>query len=89
MERVLQTFVKYDPNIGYVQGMNFIVGALLYHCSEDIAFWLFTSLIDDHEMRSVYETDFPGLHQHIKIIDELVKDNINEIYQHFVRFTLI
>lgn len=54
LERLLITICKYDPNIGYVQGMNFVAGALLYHCSEDIAFWLFVSLIEDHEMRDIY-----------------------------------
>lgn len=54
MERILATFSKYDPKIGYVQGMNFIVGALLYHCSEEIAFWLFVTLVEDHDMRDIY-----------------------------------
>ena len=60
MERVLITICKYDPKIGYVQGMNFIVGALLYHCSEEIAFWLFVALVEDHEMRDIY---MPGIVQ--------------------------
>ena len=54
LERVLISICKYDPTIGYVQGMNFIMGALLFHCSEEIAFWIFVSLIDDHEMRDIY-----------------------------------
>ena len=54
MERVLVAYSKYDTQIGYVQGMNFIVGALLFHCSEEIAFWLFVSLIEEHEIRDVY-----------------------------------
>ena len=28
---VLNAFVNYDPQVGYVQGMNHIVGALAYH----------------------------------------------------------
>jgi hypothetical protein len=44
---VLLAFSKYDSTIGYVQGMNFIVGSLLMHCSEEVAFWLFVSLIED------------------------------------------
>jgi len=35
--------------------MNFIVGALLYHCNEEIAFWIFVSLIENLELRDVYE----------------------------------
>ncbi len=58
MERVLTAYAKYDAQIGYVQGMNFIVGALLYHCSEEIAFWIFVSLIEDYEIRDIY---LPGL----------------------------
>eukprot|EP00826_Nyctotherus_ovalis_P058970 TRINITY_DN8159_c0_g2_i2.p4 TRINITY_DN8159_c0_g2~~TRINITY_DN8159_c0_g2_i2.p4 ORF type:complete len:101 (+),score=24.09 TRINITY_DN8159_c0_g2_i2:129-431(+) len=54
LERLLISLCKYDPSIGYVQGMNFVAGALLYHCSEEIAFWLFVSLIEDHEMREIY-----------------------------------
>ena len=85
LKRVLMTFSKYDINLGYVQGMNFIIGALLYHCPEDVAFWLFVSLIEDHEMREVYLTNFPGLHKHTRIIDVLLFDNCGTLYQHFVR----
>lgn len=84
LERVLVTFTKYDSKIGYVQGMNFVVGALLYHCPEDIAFWLFVALVDDHEMREVYLPGFPGLYKHTQIIDMLIFENIREVYQHFV-----
>lgn len=62
--RVLNAFSKYFNYIGYVQGMNFIVGALLMHCSEDIAFWLFVSLIEDFEMRDIYQPKLPGLYKH-------------------------
>jgi hypothetical protein len=54
LERLLISLCKYDPSIGYVQGMNFVAGALLYHCSEEVAFWLLVSLIEDHEMRDIY-----------------------------------
>lgn len=54
LERLLTCVCKYDPSIGYVQGMNFVAGALLYHCSEDVAFWLFAALVEDHEMRDIY-----------------------------------
>jgi hypothetical protein len=44
--------------------MNFIVGSLLLHCSEENAFWLFVSLIEDYEMRDIYQPDLPGLKKH-------------------------
>lgn len=48
MSRVLLAFSKYDNTIGYVQGMNHIVDALMQHCCEEISFWLFVSLIEDY-----------------------------------------
>ena len=40
--------------IGYVQGMNFIAAALLYHAEEYIAFWLFILIFERFEMRDIY-----------------------------------
>jgi hypothetical protein len=51
---VLSAFAKYDTSLGYVQGMNFIVASLLLHCSEDVAFWLFVTLIEDYDLRDIF-----------------------------------
>jgi hypothetical protein len=34
--------------------MNFIVGFFLYHSDEYITFWLFTSLIEEYDLRKIY-----------------------------------
>ncbi len=44
--------------------MNFIVGSLLFHTNEVMAFWLFVSLIEDCEMRDIYVHGLPGLFKH-------------------------
>lgn len=66
--RVLNNFAKYDRSVGYVQGMNFIAAALLHHCSEEVAFWLFVSLIEDYEMRDIYESGTPGVYKHNQLL---------------------
>lgn len=58
LQRLLKTFCKYDEKVGYIQGMNFIVGSLLYHCSEIIAFWIFVAIFEDYELRDIY---LPGI----------------------------
>ncbi len=55
--------------------MNFIVGSLLVHCSEDIAFWLFVSLIEDYQLRDIYENKLPGLYKHIAILEHLLEEH--------------
>ena len=84
MENVLIAYSKYDNQIGYVQGMNFVVAALLYHCSEDITFWLFVSLLEDFEIRDVYLAGLPGLYKRTYIIDELIRLNFEELSNHLV-----
>ena len=34
--------------------MNFIVGFLIYHAEEYIAFWLFITLIEDYELKNIF-----------------------------------
>lgn len=72
-----------------MQGMNFIAGALLYHCSEECAFWLFVSLIEDYEMRDIYEPGLPGLYKHSQMIDLLVMEYKQDLFRHFVRFLFL
>ena len=81
---MLRAYSKYDKQLGYVQGMNFIAGALLYHCSETIAFWLFVSLMEDYNMRDIYMPEFPGLHKHILVINSLFAENFKELMKHLV-----
>eukprot|EP00826_Nyctotherus_ovalis_P043074 TRINITY_DN4505_c0_g1_i9.p1 TRINITY_DN4505_c0_g1~~TRINITY_DN4505_c0_g1_i9.p1 ORF type:complete len:206 (-),score=46.93 TRINITY_DN4505_c0_g1_i9:42-659(-) len=82
MENVLLAYAKYDTQVGYVQGMNFVVAALLYHCSEEIAFWLFVTLLEDYEIRDVYLTGLPGLYRHTHVIGSLLKRNFKELTEH-------
>jgi Rab-GTPase-TBC domain len=65
--------------------MNFIVASLLYHANEVMAFWLFINLIESCEMRDIYTHGLPGLFKHSQIIDMLIQENLNDIFQHFVR----
>lgn len=68
--------------------MNFIVGALLYHANEVMAFWLFVSLIEDCEMRDIYMHGLPGLFKHSHIISSLVTSNLTDLSAHFMEHNL-
>jgi hypothetical protein len=54
LERVLNAFAKYDPQIGYVQGINFIAASLIFHAEEYISFWLLVMIFEMFEMRDIY-----------------------------------
>ena len=71
---MLLAYSRYDRSIGYVQGMNMLVGAILFHCRGDevSSFWIFVSLIENYEMRQIYQTGLPGLDQHGQVIQILI-----------------
>ena len=69
--------------------MNFIAGSLLYHCHEEIAFWLFVTLIEDLELRDVYEPQLPGLYKHCFIISRLVSEYLPDIHSHFLEHNIL
>lgn len=81
LRRVLVAFSNYERQVNYVQGMNFIVAQLLLHCSETFAFWLFVALIEDCEMRDIYEPELSGLFKHSLMIEVLLQANLPILHQ--------
>jgi Rab-GTPase-TBC domain len=83
MRRVLAAFVKYHYQLGYVQGMNYIVCSLLWHASEVDAFWLLLVIIDEYKLRENYLYRFPGLTKHCEITEHLLSLYLPNLHTHF------
>ena len=84
LSRIMHTFSAYSPSLDYVQGMNYIAATLLWHATEEDAFWLFVVLIEDFELRDNFITGFPGLHKHYHAIEFLVYHDLPLLYNHFL-----
>jgi len=58
-----------------MQGMNFIMASLMYHCNEEVAFWVFVQLLQQNdEIRSIYSPpNMPGITYHVNIIEKLIE----------------
>jgi hypothetical protein len=89
LENVLVTYAKYDTQVGYIQGINFIVAVLLYHSSEEIAFWLFVSLMEDYEMREIYLPGLPGLYKHICYMQTIMQGKCKGLVECLVKLRVI
>ena len=65
--------------------MNFLMGSLLFHCSEDAAFWLFDALMRNPQfaMREIYLSGLPGLYSHCEKLESLLAKNLKELHVHF------
>ena len=47
MRHVLHAYALHNPSIGYCQGMNFVVAILLQTVTEEMAFWMLVTIVDD------------------------------------------
>ena len=84
LEKLLIAYCKYDRCIGYVQGMNFIMGSLMFYCKEpDIWFWLFVSLIEQYQLWDNYKGDLKGITKHWEIIKLMLDKEIPKLSEHF------
>ena len=71
------------PEIGYCQGMNFIVGALInFIDSEKISFWIFLSFIDDLELNLLFLKNMPDYSIRIYQLNYYIKKYFPELSNH-------
>lgn len=54
MRRILLAYAFFDTEVGYVQGLNFIVANLLWHSSEEQAFWALISMMYLYDLRCMF-----------------------------------
>ncbi|KAK3286695.1 hypothetical protein CYMTET_5762 [Cymbomonas tetramitiformis] len=66
LRRLLTAYARFNPGVGYCQGMNFVAGMLLLHMPEEAAFWSLCALVEDV---------FPGYYSQAMVaaqVDQLV-----------------
>eukprot|EP00742_Colponemidia_sp_Colp-10_P005023 GILJ01005368.1.p1 GENE.GILJ01005368.1~~GILJ01005368.1.p1 ORF type:complete len:388 (+),score=28.74 GILJ01005368.1:122-1165(+) len=80
--RVLLAYSRYDPRVGYVQGMNFLTAFLLWHASEEDAFWLLVALMESFRLRSIFLPGFPGLALQCAHLSKLIQTHLPHLYRH-------
>ncbi|KAJ6793583.1 EVI5-like protein [Iris pallida] len=83
---VLKAYSVYDREVGYVQGMGFLVGLLLLYMSEEDAFWLLVALLKGAvhaPMEGLYLVGLPLVQQYLFQFEQLVKEHLPKLGQHF------
>lgn len=73
--------LKYT-GIGYVQGMNFVVAAILYHSSPAIALGIMSYLMEELQLCDIYSENLVGVKQHSDVMKGLVKTHLPNLDSH-------
>ncbi|KAK4518141.1 uncharacterized protein ATC70_001492 [Mucor velutinosus] len=80
LERVLRAYSLYDADVGYCQGLAFLVGPLLLQMSEEDAFCVFVRLMETYGLRTLFTLRMEGLHLCLFQFDVLLLEQIPELH---------
>ncbi|GET93706.1 Rab-like GTPase activating protein, putative [Leishmania tarentolae] len=74
LRNVLHAYAGCDPEVGYVQGMGFIVAALSTQMAEEESFWALHEMMynDRYKMRELFRPGFPLLQQFFYQLKRLI-----------------
>ncbi|KAI5802606.1 rab-GTPase-TBC domain-containing protein [Pyronema domesticum] len=80
--RLLRAFSIYDTQIGYCQGLGFLVGPLLMHMGEREAFCVLVRLMEFYDLRSCFLPNLYGLQLRMFQFTHLLATVLPELSQH-------
>ena len=80
--RVLKCFSLHDKDIGYCQGLGFLVGPLLMNMGEREAFCVLVRLMDHYSLQQSFLPSLSGLHMRIYQFSALLKQLYPELSDH-------
>ncbi|KAL9060808.1 MAG: hypothetical protein Q9162_000512 [Coniocarpon cinnabarinum] len=85
---VLKVFSLYDTDIGYCQGLGFLVGPLLMQMGEKEAFCVLVKLMEKYDLRSCFMPDLAGLHLRIYQFQKLLTQHMPKLAEHLANMQI-
>lgn len=85
LRRILRVYSRYDEEVAYVQGMNFIVTTLCVFFADDAeCFAIFVRLMHgkDYSLRGLYLQDFPDIEIYSYILKNLIREHLPRLADH-------
>ena len=84
LRNVLVAYSQHDPDIGYCQGMNYLVAMFLLFMDEEAAFWMLDTALHDILPANYYTAGMEGLRADQRVFVELVAEKLPTLYTHLV-----
>ena len=84
LKRVLEAMCTVKGNVGYCQGMNFILGAMIYLLqNESSGFYMFNCMLNSYELNTLFTYNTPDYQIRVFQLNYYVKKYLVEVYNHF------
>eukprot|EP00877_Chromochloris_zofingiensis_P004450 jgi/Chrzof1/14005/Cz08g20260.t1 len=84
LRRVLTAYSAHNPDVGYCQGMNFLVALLLLALDKDQekAFWVMVVLLDDILYANTFAPNLNGCHVEMRALGDLIAAKMPQLHAH-------
>ncbi|KAG1816092.1 rab-GTPase-TBC domain-containing protein [Suillus subaureus] len=85
---VLKAYSLYDPQVGYCQGLPFVVAVLLLNMPDEEAFSLLVRLMHSYDLRGHFLPEMPKLQLRLyqrQQFDRLIEELLPVLHVHFLR----
>ncbi|EGG05010.1 uncharacterized protein MELLADRAFT_78210 [Melampsora larici-populina 98AG31] len=82
---VCKAFSLYDEEVGYTQGLQFIIGPMLLNMPDEEAFCVLVRLMNSYDLRSHFIPNMPGLQLRLFQFDRILEDLLPHVYMHLLR----
>ena len=83
LKNILMVMAFIKPEIGYCQGMNFIVGSLInFIDNEEKCFWIFLYFINNIDLKLLYLQNMPDYLIKLYQLNYYIKDNFPKLLPH-------
>ena len=79
--RVLANYSKFNKQLGYVQGMGYLVALFLLYMNEESSFYMLHSFVKNYGFEGLYSAGFPELKKKFYVLLNLEKKLIPRIYE--------
>ncbi|KAJ2679101.1 hypothetical protein GGI25_001873 [Coemansia spiralis] len=86
--RILKAYSLYDAEVGYCQGLGFIIGPLILNMDECSAFCTLVRLMETYELRGMFTEDMAGLHLRLFQFQELAREVCPRVCSHLSKHTV-
>ncbi|KAJ2893100.1 hypothetical protein IWW38_002976 [Coemansia aciculifera] len=83
--RILKAYSLYDAEVGYCQGLGFVIGPLLMSMGECEAFCVLVRLMETYDLRGMFTEDMAGLHLRIFQFQVLAAEIAGDVVAHLDR----
>ncbi|KAF9546700.1 GTPase-activating protein [Mortierella hygrophila] len=81
---VVKAYSLYDAEVGYCQGLSFVVGPLLLNMPDEEAFCVLVKMMTSYDMRGHFTPDMNTLQLRLYQFEQLMEETVPLVHKHFL-----